>query len=338
MAGRNYVERPSFIPAEGTDSVTPGGDTPVITPSVNGLGSVSQQRVTGPDVIDHRGPTAMLSTSPPVHTVQAVAASAQLVQAFLVWMASAGSGRDTLRVRGRHLRDLAGVHEDLLAVTAGDLAAWLASHSWGHSARQQARATVRMFYGWLVDEDVLRSSPAARLPKVRHPRPISRPAPLHVIAAALLKARPREQRMILVARYGGLRRAEVAAVHTDHLTDTGDGHRAVVVRGKGDHERMVPLHPAVAQAVEDCRGWLFPSVRHPSGHLDPDTVGRLVSDLLGPGWAMHSLRHRAAHDWQAVSGDLVAIQELLGHASLATTRRYLPARQDVMLAAVLGVA
>lgn len=280
----------------------------------------------------------MLTTSPPVHTAQAAGASAQLVQAFLVWMASAGAGRDTLRVRGRHLRDLAGHHDDLTAVTTSDLAGWLAAHTWGHSARQQARATLRMFYGWLVDEDVLRSSPAARLPKVRHPRPTSRPAPLHVIAAALLKARPRERRMILVARYGGLRRGEVAAVHSEHLTETGEGAAAVLVRGKGEHERLVPLHPAVAQAVEDCRGWLFPSVRHPSGHLDPDTVGRLVSDLLGPGWSMHSLRHRAANDWQAVTGDLVAIQELLGHASLSTTRIYLTPRQDVMRAAVLGVA
>lgn len=72
--------------------------------------------------------------------------------------------------------------------------------------------------------------------------------------------------------------------------------------------------------------------------MDPDTVGRYVSALLGPGWAMHSLRHRAANDWLAVSGDIRAVQELLGHASLSTTQIYLDARQDAMTAAVLGVA
>jgi len=73
-------------------------------------------------------------------------------------------------------------------------------------------------------------------------------------------------------------------------------------------------------------------------HLHPDVVGRCVSALLGPGWTMHSLRHRAANDWLAVSGDLVAVQELLGHASLSTTRIYLVPRQDVMRDAVHGVA
>lgn len=262
----------------------------------------------------------------------------QLIDLFVTWLAAAGAGRDTIRVRRRHLVDLASEHPDLAAVTTADLAAWLAAHPWGHSARQQARASVRMFYGWLVDEAVIGSSPAARLPRVRHPRPTSRPAPLAVIAAALLRAQPREQRMILVARYAGLRRAEVAALHSDDLTDLGGGQRAVVVRGKGEHERVVPLHPAVAAALEGLDGYLFPSDRHPTGHLDPDTVGRYVSGLLGPGWSMHSLRHRAANDWLAVSGDIVAVQELLGHASINTTRIYLQPRQHVMVAAVLGVA
>lgn len=261
-----------------------------------------------------------------------------LVDLFLTWLAAAGLGRDTIRVRRRHLDDLAGVHPEILDVTTTDLAAWLAAHPWGHSARQQARASVRLFYGWCVDEGRLPSSPAARLPRVRHPRPKSRPTPLPVIAAALLRARPREQRMILVARYAGLRRSEVAGIHSEHLTTLPTGGPAIVVRGKAGHERTVPLHPAIASVIEGCEGWLFPSPRHPSGHLDPDTVGTYVSRLLGPGWSMHTLRHRAANDWLAVSGDLIAVQELLGHASLTTTRIYLDPRQDVMTAAVLGVA
>ena len=267
-----------------------------------------------------------------------IRSSQNLVSFFLVWLAAAGLGADTIRVRRRHLLDLERAHPDLLAVTTTDLAAWLADHPWGHAARQQARASVRLFYGWLVDEGELASSPAARLPRVRHPRPKSRPTPLPVIAAALLRARPREQRMILVARYAGLRRAEVAGIHSEHLTTLPGGGPAIVVRGKGGHERTVPLHPAIASVIEGLDGFLFPSSRHPSGHLDPDTVGTYVSRLLGPGWSMHSLRHRAANDWLAVSGDLIAVQELLGHASLSTTRIYLDPRQDVMTAAVLGVA
>lgn len=276
------------------------------------------------------GPTAMRHPHP---------ASSVLVDLFLVWLAAAGLGRDTIRVRRRHLLDLAAAHPDLAGVSTADLAAWLAAHPWGHAARQQARATLRMFYGWVVDEGHLATSPAARLPRVRHPRPKSRPTPLPVIAAALLRARPREQRMILVARYAGLRRAEVAGLHSRDVTTMPDGvTRAIHVRGKGEHERLVPMHPAIVSVIEGCDGFLFPSDRHPEGHLDPDTVGRYVSTLLGPGWSMHTLRHRAANDWLAVTNDLVAVQELLGHASLSTTRIYLDPRQDVMTAAVMGVA
>lgn len=263
----------------------------------------------------------------------------QLVESFILYLAAAGLGRHTIRVRRRHLIDLQAVHPDLLAVTTNDLAAWLASHRWAHSARAQARATLRLFYGWAYDEGLLDRSPAWRLPKVRHPRPKSKPAPVGVIAAALLRAEPRERTMILVARYSGLRRAEVAQVHGDDVTEFGSGTPALHVRGKGTHERLVPLHPALAEALGGVTGsYLFPSPRHPSGHLDPDTVGRYVSGLLGPGWSMHSLRHRAAHDFLAVSGDLLAVSHLLGHSSVAVTQGYLDVDQAAMVRAVLGVA
>lgn len=260
-----------------------------------------------------------------------------LVEYFTTWLAAAGLARPTIRIRRRHLVDLAHAYPDMLVVTTNDLATWLAAHPWGHSARQQGRATLRVFYAWAVDEGLVAASPAVRLPRVRHPRPKSRPAPLGVIAAALLRAPTRERRMILAARYLGLRRGEVARIHAHDLTTLPDGAPALLVRGKGDNARTVPLHPQVAAFLDGLDGWLFPG-RASTGHMDPDTVGRYVSALLGPGWAMHSLRHRAANDWLAVSGDIRAVQELLGHASLSTTQIYLDARQDAMTTAVLGVA
>lgn len=295
----------------------------------------------GPTV-DRDGGTAPHPTGSPSMPVLRTPTHAHtavlLVEHFIVWLAASGAGRHTIRVRRRHLVDLAAAHPDLLGVTTNDLAAWLAGHRWQHSARAQARATLRMFYGWCYDEGLLDRSPAWRLPKVRHPRPKSRPAPHAVIAAALMRAAPRERTMILVARYSGLRRAEVAQVHGEDLTELGSGAPAVHVRGKGTHERLVPLHPVLAAALDGLDGYLFPSSRHPSGHLDPDTVGRYVSGLLGPGWSMHSLRHRAANDWLAVTGDLLAVSKLLGHASVAITQGYLVDDEDAMTRAVLGVA
>lgn len=162
------------------------------------------------------------------------------VDLFTVWLSAAGAGRDTIRVRRRHLLDLAAAVDDLLEVTTSDLAAWLAAHPWGHSARQQARASLRLFYGWLVDEGRLQSSPAARLPKVRHPRPTSRPAPLAVIAAALLRARPREQRMILVARNTLCRKFFL-----------GSARRAHPPPDPVRHDRPDPLAPAAPVPPDD---------------------------------------------------------------------------------------
>lgn len=86
---------------------------------------------------------------------------------------------------------------------------------------------------------------------------------------------------------------------------------------------MVPLVPWL---VDELRrrpaGWLFPAGPRGRGHLSPDRVGRILAGLLGPGWTAHTLRHRAASDWYERSGDLMAVQDLLGHASPVTTRRY----------------
>jgi integrase len=52
-------------------------------------------------------------------------------------------------------------------------------------------------------------------------------------------------------------------------------------------------------------------------------VGTLIRDLLPEGWTMHTLRHRCATRAYAHQSDLLLVQELLGHASPSTTRRYI---------------
>ena len=65
---------------------------------------------------------------------------------------------------------------------------------------------------------------------------------------------------------------------------------AIVVRGKGGHERLVPMHPQVADVLTECRGFVFPG--RGRAHLHPDVIGRSVSALLGPGWTMHTRSSR----------------------------------------------
>jgi integrase len=83
-------------------------------------------------------------------------------------------------------------------------------------------------------------------------------------------------------------------------------------------------------------GWLFPTGF--GGHLGADCVGRLVSELMPPGWTMHTLRHRFATRAYRGTRNLRAVQVLLGHASIATTERYLSVDDSEIRAAAMAAA
>ncbi|GAA2375329.1 hypothetical protein GSI01S_34_00450 [Gordonia sihwensis NBRC 108236] len=76
------------------------------------------------------------------------------------------------------------------------------------------------------------------------------------------------------------------------------------------------------------KGFLFPG---PSGsHLSAHWVGTLVSRALGDGTTMHQLRHLCATELHNETHDVRLVQVILGHASLATTQRYLAVDETVM--------
>lgn len=119
----------------------------------------------------------------------------------------------------------------------------------------------------------------------------------------------------------GLRRAEVATAHSDGLVRDHNGW-AIIVTGKGGKQRVVPLtNDLAAELRRYCKGgFIFPG--QIDGHLSPDCVGRLISRLMPPGWTMHKLRHRFATTGYNGTKDLRAVQEALGHSSIATTQLY----------------
>nr|WP_231974795.1 tyrosine-type recombinase/integrase [Mycobacterium sp. E1747] len=134
-----------------------------------------------------------------------------------------------------------------------------------------------------------------------------------------------DARVLLMARLAGeagLRRAEVAQVHTNDLIDHPEGPQ-LIVHGKGGKQRVVPITTSLAVEIAHARphgGFVFPG--QIDGHVSPGHVGKLVSKAMPPGWSMHKLRHRFATRGYAGTGNLRAVQEALGHASVATTQRY----------------
>jgi integrase/recombinase XerC len=258
------------------------------------------------------------------------------IEAFTLWQLAGGVSAGTVRLRCHYLHRLSKLRPGgPWTVAPHDLLTLLATPGWAPETRKSARAAVRAFYRWACDTEQIRANPAVDLPRIRIPEASPRPTPDHIVRKALADADDRGRLMILLALLAGLRRAEIARLHTDDLVSTQEG-LSVRIRGKGGRVRVVPLHPTLAAMVADTGpGWVFPG-RH--GHLTPDHVGRLLGRLLGPGWSGHTLRHRFATAAYAVQRDLFAVQQLLGHSKPETTARYTAIPDGALRAAVLGVA
>ena len=91
-----------------------------------------------------------------------------------------------------------------------------------------------------------------------------------------------------------------------------------------------------ARAVDRGPGWLFPGAD--SGHVSAEWIGRLVGRALPRGVTMHALRHSFATRAYERTGDLVAVQRVLGHESPQTTLRYLAIADQTLRAVVEAVA
>jgi integrase len=254
------------------------------------------------------------------------------------WLRAAHRPPTTIKLRSYQLRRFATNHagRSPWELTLAELAAWLGAHPWKPETMRSYRASLRTFYAWAQLVGYMDRSPASMLPTIRPPRSLPRPAPEEALRQALAGGTERERLMVMLAAYVGLRRGEVARVHSRDIEPDLEAWSLRVV-GKGGHERRVPLPPAVALALRSLPpGWAFPGAI--DGHLSPEYVGKLVSRLLPAPWTTHTLRHRFATRCYAATRDLVTLQELLGHARIETTRIYTEAPAGALRAAVMSAA
>lgn len=232
-----------------------------------------------------------------------------------------GRPRSTIYLRTWQLRRFEEQHVGKIrAATTTELWTYINHDEWSPATRYSIRATFRDFYAFLLDTRVIRRSPAAALPQIHKNSPRMPAAPDTAITIALTDCDDRVRLMIDLGARQGLRRCEIAAVHTRDLRADADGY-LLVVHGKGSRERTIPLHPDIAgRIIAAPRGWLFPGR---NGHLSAPRVGVLISEALPEGWGPHSLRRRFATRAYEGEHDLRAVQLLLGHSSLMTTQVYL---------------
>jgi integrase/recombinase XerC len=249
--------------------------------------------------------------------------------------------------RGRPIR-----LSDLADAGLADFRAWLAGRSAeGAMASSRARAvsSLRNFYRWLDRSGILHNPQITALATPKLPHGVPKPLAVGDAAAVLDAAEDSAQqpwiglrdRALFTLLYGaGLRIAEALSLDRGVLP-LGPSLR---VLGKGRKERLVPLLPAVTQAiaayVDSCPyqgGRDSPLFLGAKGkRLDPAIAQKAMRSVrlqlqLPDTATPHALRHSFATHLLTNGGDLRAIQELLGHASLSTTQRYTEVETEQLL-------
>lgn len=258
------------------------------------------------------------------------------LDAFVQYLHAAGRARTTIELRTVQLeRAFTWLNVPPLTVSGDDLIAYMAANDWKPETRKSMRAALRGFYRWAIESGRLdkEADPTVNLPNVTVPQGKPHPTPDEVFAAAFERAGDDVRLMMMLAAYAGLRRAEIAGLHSRDI-----GSSSLRITGKGGKVRNVPMHPDLAAALAGRSGYMFPSRR--GGHASPDWIGKQIKDALGEksGWTAHSLRHRFATRAYATERDMLAVQQLLGHSSVATTQRYTQVPDDALARAVANVA
>jgi integrase/recombinase XerC len=246
----------------------------------------------------------------------------------------------------------AGLYE-LAELDIGLVRAWLAAQHAGGMARTtlaRRAAAARAFTGFAHARGWLDSDPGPLLgtPKVARHLPnvlaqdqmaavfaASEDAPARAQDAHAAAVAWRDTAIMELLYASGIRVSELCGLD---VGDIDDGRRTVRVLGKGRKERVVPVGLPAARAVrqwqDEGRPLLVTERSGPAlylgargGRLDPRTARRVVHARIAaagsvPDAAPHGLRHSAATHLLEGGADLRSVQEILGHASLATTQIY----------------
>jgi integrase/recombinase XerC len=197
-------------------------------------------------------------------------------------------------------------------------------------------STLRSFYKYLTREHLVPSNPAKSVstPKVEKllPTTLTVDEAFRLMESPAEKSRLRDRAILEFLYSSGIRVGELVGLNVNHL-DLELG--IVKVMGKGRKERIVPVGVKAIEALKayleergdlDGEEPLFLNLR--GGRLTARSVGRLVKKYTRRSGIFrkvspHSLRHTFATHLLDAGADIREIQEMLGHASLSTTQRYI---------------
>jgi len=270
------------------------------------------------------------------------------LETFLEMMAAErGAAANTLAAYRRDLDDLSAFlgrhgrapHE----ADTETLRAYLAElHRRGMAARSAARnlSTLRQFHRFLLAEGLRADDPTAALDSPRLGRPLPKYLSEEEVNAILAAARARPGvagiravALLELLYAAGLRVSELVGLPAASVARE---KKVLIVRGKGNKERMVPLGEPARAAIAAWLGvrepraskWLFPGEGKKTTHFTRSSFARLLTDLAAEAGisasrvSPHVLRHSFASHLLAHGADLRSVQQMLGHADIATTQIY----------------
>lgn len=289
-------------------------------------------------------------------------ADLRFIDMFLEMMAvERAAAANTLKNYGRDLERFAAFaasrKETLETAGADDIAAWLAAlEREGLSASTAALkvSALRQFYQFLYTEGYRADNPTASIdrPKTRRPLPkvLTGDEVTALFEAAERMEGPgglRMTAMLEILYSAGLRVSELVGLP---LAALRKGERLLIIKGKGDKERLAPLTQravAAAEAYLACRDkfletkgkqkaaspWFFPS-RGKTGHVTAARFAQMLKDIAVEAGvppskvSPHVLRHAFATHLLEGGADLRSVQQMLGHADITTTQIYTHVAQD----------
>lgn len=240
-------------------------------------------------------------------------------------------------------------------ITGKMLVQWSGSKEWSRETRRGRRASAISFWRWAVANGYATEDASAAWDYVHPAQPRPRPVPDRIYRPALEAAGPRERIMLRLGGEMGLRRAEIAFIHVGRDLSEDDEGWWLIVHGKGNKDRTMPVPDELARLVRagapghspgmgyKRNGWLFPGKQ--DGHLSPRRVGKLCGQLLQDqqdegedNWGLHKCRHRFGSRALKNTRNIRAVQEALGHVSVATTQIYCAITREEVREAVNSAA
>ncbi|GIE75797.1 integrase [Actinoplanes philippinensis] len=230
-----------------------------------------------------------------------------------------------------------GLQAGILGSTTDEIRAWICRPGRSASTRSNYIAIVRGYVRWAVAERWIDYDTTVRLPNI--PTPPGRPKPWPEEALADIRARAAAPWALAIdlSSYGGLRCIEISRLDREHVTS-----RVTRLWGKGGKYRDVPTHPYIWERVESMPAGPLMVGARTKMRMTPNSISvgvRAHLKTLGyPGFHNHMGRHRfGTRAYQTSGHDIRAVQELLGHSSIATSQRYVDVAEGALASAVAGL-